>query len=161
VRKRRNSGLIENTKSRYTSNATSGISLLLAAIGLVDAGYLTWIKLTGSAVACSNVGNCEVVNNSRFSAVQGIPIALFGTGAYLLILILLGWERLNPPLGETTRPAVFGLTFVGSLYSAYLTYVELAILRAICPYCLASAMIMTLLFVLSIARLRRPWVEQT
>jgi uncharacterized membrane protein len=153
--------LIEDTKSRYTSNATGGISLLLAVAGLVDAGYLTWIKLTGNAVACSNVGNCEIVNNSRFATIQGIPIALFGAGAYLVILILLGWERLDPPLGETTRMAVFGLTLVGILYSAYLTYVELAILKAICPYCLASAVIMTLLFVLSIARLRRSGVEDT
>ncbi len=153
--------MIEKTNSRYTSNATSWFSLLLAAVGLVDAGYLTWIKLTGNAVACSNVGNCEVVNNSRFATIQGIPIALFGASAYLMILILLGWERRNPPMGETTRMAVFGLTLVGTLYSAYLTYVELAILRAICPYCLASAVIMTILFVLSVARLRQPGAEET
>jgi uncharacterized membrane protein len=153
--------LIEDTKSRYTSNATSGASLLLAALGLVDAGYLTWIKLTGRAVACSNVGSCEAVNNSRFSVIQGIPIALFGVGAYLVILILLGLERRDSTAGETIRTAVFGLTLVGTLYSAYLTYIELGILRAICPYCLASAVIMTALFVLSIARFRGPWVEQT
>jgi uncharacterized membrane protein len=153
--------LIENTKSRYTSNAAFGVSLLLAALGFVDASYLTWVKLTGSAVACSNVGSCEVVNNSRFSVIQGVPIALFGAGAYLLILILLVLEQGHPRSDENTRMAVFGLTLVGTLYSAYLTYLELVVLRAICPYCLASAGIMTMLFVLSMARLRRPWVEET
>lgn len=153
--------MIEMSNSRYTSNAASGVSLLLAGLGLIDAGYLTWIKLTGNVVACSNIGNCELVNNSRFADIRGVPIALLGAGAYLLILLLLGLERRSPSTGETIRMAVFGLTLVGSLYSAYLTYVEFAILRAMCPYCLASALIMLLLFALSIARLRVSRVEET
>jgi uncharacterized membrane protein len=152
--------LIEEPNPRYTSSAAAWLSLLLAAAGLIDAGYLTWIKLTGTAVACSNVGNCELVNNSRFSTVQGIPIALFGAGAYLVILILLGWEQRKPSSGESVRTAVFGLTLVGTLYSAYLTYLELAVLRAICPYCLASAAMMTMLFILSIARLHQFGAEE-
>ena len=136
-------------------------SVVLAALGLVDAAYLTLIKLTGGAVACSNVGDCEVVNNSRFAVIGGVPIALLGAGAYLVILVLLGLERSNPAAGEATRMAVFGLTLVGTLYSAYLTYVEFAILKAICPYCVASAIILTLLLVLSIIRLRQPWVEES
>lgn len=153
--------MIERTNSRYTSNITFWLSLVLAGVGLIDAGYLTWIKLTGNAVACSNVGDCELVNSSRFADIRGIPIAIIGAGAYLLIVLLLGLERRNPAMGETIRTAVFGLTLIGTLYSAYLTYVELGILHAICPYCLASAIIMTLLFALSIARLPRPWVEET
>src|SRR3989304_2713675 len=120
-------------------------SRVLAALGLVDAAYLTWIKLTRAAVACSNVGDCEIVNNSRFAVIGGVPIALLGAGAYLVILVLLGLERSNPAAGETTRMAVFGFSLVGTLYSAYLTYVELAILKAICPYCVASAIILFLL----------------
>jgi uncharacterized membrane protein len=136
-------------------------SVVLAALGFVDAAYLTWIKLTGGAVACSNVGDCEVVNNSRFAVIGGVPIALLGAGTYLLILVLLGLERSNPAAGETTRMAVFGFSLVGTLYSAYLTYVELAILKAICPYCVASSIILTLLLALSIIRLRQPWVEES
>src|SRR3990172_5537148 len=106
-------------------------SLVLAALGLVDAAYLTWIKLT------------------------------WGAGAYLVILVLLGLELSNPAAGEATRMAVFGFALVGTLYSVYLTYVELAILKAICPYFVASAVILTLLLVLSIIRLRQPWVEES
>jgi uncharacterized membrane protein len=152
--------LIEDTKSRYTSNGLFWVSVFLAVLGLIDAGYLTWIKLTGSAVACSNVGNCELVNNSRFADIQGVPIALLGASGYLMIVILLGLEWRNRAASENTRLAVFGLTLVGTLYSAYLTYIELGVLHAICPYCLASAVIMTCLFALSITRLRRPWVDE-
>jgi uncharacterized membrane protein len=152
---------MERTSLRYTSSGLSWGALFLAGLGLIDAGYLTWVKLTGNTVACSNVGNCELVNNSRFSEIQGIPIALLGFGGYLAILILLAVELRNPAAEETTRTGVFGLTLVGVLYSAYLTYIELGILRAICPYCLASAVIMTLLFLLSIARLRMRWVEES
>lgn len=153
--------LIENSNPRYTSSAMWWPSVVLAALGFVDAAYLTWIKLTGGAVACSNVGDCEVVNNSRFAVIGGVPIALLGAGTYLLILVLLGLERSNPAAGETTRMAVFGFSLVGTLYSAYLTYVELAILKAICPYCVASSIILTLLLALSIIRLRQPWVEES
>lgn len=152
--------MIEKTIPRYTSNAMAWASILLGGLGLIDSAYLTWIKLTGSAVACSNVGECEVVNNSRFAEIGGVPIALLGAVSYLAIILLLGIELRSPAAGETIRMGVFGLTLVGTLYSGYLTYVELAILRAICPYCVASAIIMTMLLILSIARLRRPWVEE-
>jgi len=153
--------LIENSNPRYTSIAMWWPSVGLAALGFVDAAYLTWIKLTGGAVACSNIGDCEVVNNSRYAVIGGVPIALLGAGTYLLILVLLGLERSNPAAGEATRMAVFGFALVGTLYSAYLTYVEFAVLKAICPYCVASAIILTLLLVLSIIRLRQPWVEES
>lgn len=152
--------MIEETKSRYTSNGLFWACLVLALLGLVDAGYLSWIKLTGSAVACSNVGNCELVNNSRFADIQGVPIALLGAAGYLMMVVLLGLEWRNPAAAENARLGVFGLALVGTLYSAYLTYIEFGVLHAICPYCLASAVIMTCLFALSIVRLRRPWVDE-
>lgn len=152
--------MIETTNPRYTDNVMRA-AFLLAGLGLIDAAYLTWVKLTGSLVACSNVGNCEVVNTSRFADIRGIPIALLGAGAYLAIIVLLGLELRRPAAAEMIRMGVFGLSLVGTLYSGYLTYVELEILHAICPYCLASAIIMILLLLVSIARLRQPWVEET
>jgi uncharacterized membrane protein len=63
-------------------------------------------------------------------------------------------ERRLPEHGDKMRLTAFGLSLAGTLYSAYLTYVEFAVLRAICPYCVLSAGLLTLLLALSILRLQ-------
>ena len=135
-------------------NRTSWISTGLAALGFVDSIYLTWIKLTGSYTTCGPIGNCEAVNSSRFAEIAGVPIALIGAIGYLAIMILISLEVRFPDFKEGLLLGFFGFTLTGTIYSAYLTYVEIAILNAICPYCVISALIMVLLFVLSVKRLR-------
>jgi uncharacterized membrane protein len=129
-------------------------SKILAILGLLDSLYLGWIKLSGEAAACSDIGDCEAVNTSRFSEIGGIPIAMLGALAYAFILVFLYTEGRAPTLSDSSCLAVFGLTLVGTLYSAYLTYIEVAVLHAICPFCTVSAVIMTILFVMSIIQLR-------
>lgn len=128
-------------------------SVVLAAAGLVDALYLTWLKLTGATAACSNIGDCDTVNNSVYADIYGIPIALIGALGYLLVIGALALEGRFDGWQDNARLAVFGLTLVGTLYSAYLTYLEVAVLRAICPYCVVSAILMALLFGIAILRL--------
>lgn len=130
-----------------------GLSLAISFLGLVDAGYLTVIKLANAAYACSNIGDCEAVNTSRYSEVAGVPIAALGAAAYAVILVLLLLDRRPSAHSEQLRFGVFGLSLAGTLYSAYLTYVELEILRAVCPFCLLSAVCLIALLVLSILRL--------
>jgi uncharacterized membrane protein len=130
------------------------VSGILAILGLADAGYLSWIKLANAVAACSGIGDCASVNSSRYAEMWGIPVALFGVATYLVILALLVVEGRWTQNFYLFRLGVFGVTLVGTLYSAYLTYVEVAILRAICPYCVISAVLVTALFVLSIIRLR-------
>jgi uncharacterized membrane protein len=120
---------------------------------MADSIYLTWIKLANATYACSNIGDCEAVNTSRYSEVAGVPIAALGAAAYAAILLLLLLDRRPSERSEQLRLGVFGLTLTGTLYSAYLTYVEVAILRAICPFCVASEVILAALLVLSILRL--------
>ncbi len=130
-------------------------SLVLGAIGLLDAGYLTWIKLTNTvAIACKGIGDCATVNTSKYAEMWGIPIAIFGAATYLVILLLLLLEGRWTHDSYPYRLGIFGVTLVGTLYSAYLSYVEVAILRAICPYCVVSAVVMAALFVISVIRLR-------
>jgi uncharacterized membrane protein len=75
---------------------------------------------------------------------------------YLAIALLLALEDRAGAL-ETYGPlAVFGLALTGTLYSAYLTYVELFVLHAVCPYCVVSAVLMTAIFILAVIRFRRP-----
>ena len=133
-----------------------GLSAGFAFLGLVDSAYLTWIKLANAVYTCSNIGDCEAVNNSRYAVVGGIPIAALGAGAYAVILLLLLLDRRPSGRSVPLRFGVFGLSLAGTLYSAYLTYVEVAILKAICPFCVASAVILTALLVLSILRLPTP-----
>ncbi|HSR47211.1 MAG TPA: vitamin K epoxide reductase family protein [Anaerolineales bacterium] len=128
-------------------------SVALAAIGLLDSIYLTWIKLADQVASCGGIGDCEAVNASRYAEIAGVPIALFGAAAYLLVLVLLFVERREGTVGEAARFAIFGVTLAGTIYSAYLTYLEIFILKAICPFCVVSALAMLGLFVLSLVRL--------
>jgi uncharacterized membrane protein len=119
---------------------------------LIDSVYLTWIKLAHQEAACAGIGDCDAVNSSPYAEIGGIPIALLGALAYLLILCLLCFDRYKSRLGENSVLLVLGLTFIGVLYSAYLTYLELFVLHAICPFCVISAVVMTLLFALTLVR---------
>lgn len=129
------------------------ISVGAGLVGFVDSLYLTWYKIGGMVPLCEGFGDCSAVNNSRFAEIGGVPIALLGAGAYLLILALHAAEWRSLLTGETAILAVFGLGLAGTLYSAYLTYVELFVLRAVCPFCVVSAVAMTVIFVVSIIRL--------
>jgi uncharacterized membrane protein len=128
-------------------------SILLAILGLLDSLYLSWIKLTHQEALCSNIGDCETVNNSVYSEIGGIPIALLGAGAYLAILAVLLLESRNAFWRDNGVFIVFGLSLVGVLYSGYLTYIEIAVLQAICPFCVVSAVVLVLLLILSVVRL--------
>jgi uncharacterized membrane protein len=130
-------------------------SVLLAVIGLIDSLYLTWVKVAHPVAFCGGVGGCEAVNSSAYSQIGGVPIALLGAGAYLAMLVLLGAERLGESWAEWSLLGVFGLSLVGTLYSAYLTYIEVAVLHEICPYCVVSAIVITTIFIISVIRLRR------
>jgi uncharacterized membrane protein len=129
------------------------VSIVLACIGLVDSLYLTWVKVSNRYALCGPIGDCESVNSSRYSEINGVPIALLGAGAYLLIIVLLALEVRDGIWKEYGPFIVLGITLAGSLYSVYLTYVEIAVIHAICPYCVVSAIVIIILFISSIARL--------
>ena len=128
-------------------------SIVLAALGLLDSVYLVWVKYTGAYALCGPIGNCESVNSSQYSEIFGIPIALLGAGAYAVMMVLLIVEHLGQVWAEFGPMIVFGMSLIGFLYSIYLTYIEVAILKAICPYCAISAIILFVLLILSGIRL--------
>jgi len=130
------------------------ISLIAAIVGLVDSIYLAWIKVADKTAACSNIGDCDAVNNSQYSEIAGIPIALLGAGAYLLILALLVLDQRWPEQTVNMRLGIFGLSLSGTLYSVYLTYLEIAVLRAICPFCVVSAIAIFVILIAGLLRLR-------
>ena len=134
---------------------TNLIALIAAIIGAVDATYLSWVKLTHNETLCApGLGDCFTVNTSPYSEVYGIPIALFGLVAFLSIIAILLLEKRLPFLRENGSMAIFGISLVGVLYSAYLTYLEAYVIHAWCPYCVLSAVMILIIFIASIFRLK-------
>jgi uncharacterized membrane protein len=121
-----------------------------AAVGLVGLGiaaYLTIVHYSGAAPVCALSHGCEVVQKSRYSELGGVPVALLGLLGYIAILAALARD------GEQGRLLAAFLSLAGFGFSLWLTYTEVAKLHAICPWCVASAVCMTLLAGLSAVRL--------
>ena len=131
------------------------ISAFLAGLGMLVSAYMTVYKLTDNQTMCLGNGGCSVVNSSVFSEVYGIPVALIGFLGYSAILAVLILASRSTLLGSNASLLVFGLCLTGFLFTVYLIYVEIALIRALCPFCLASQAIMTILFAISVILLVR------
>ncbi len=126
--------------------------LVLAAIGLGVASYLTYTHYAHVVVLCTTKGHggesgCETVQHSVYSTLAGIPVAVLGLVGYVAIL-----ASLLAAQSETTRFATAGFALVGFGFSAYLTSRELFTIHAICEWCVSSAIIMTILVCFAIWR---------
>jgi uncharacterized membrane protein len=124
-----------------------GASATVAAAGLGIAGYLTAVHYAGGAPVCAVSHGCQTVQQSRYAELAGVPVALLGLLGYGAILISLGRDC------EAARTVTAFLALAGFGFSGWLTYVELARLDAVCSWCVASAVCMTLLAALSVTRL--------
>jgi uncharacterized membrane protein len=132
-------------------------SAVFAILGVADAVYLLIYKLTGNSNMCLGNGGCHDVNFSPYSEIYGIPVSVFGMAAYLAILSILLLEGHLKVAQENGPLAIFGISLVGVAFTVYLTYLELYVIHAICPFCVASAVLIALIFILAIIRL----VKQT
>jgi len=125
--------------------------LALIVLGIGIAGYLTYVKLFHLEPFCGGLGSCESVQSSRYAELLGVPVAIWGLLSYLALLVLYLVRRSDwQGLGYLARQAFFLFTLIGILYSAYLTYLELFVIHAICIWCVGSAVVMTGLFVLAV-----------
>ncbi len=127
-------------------------SIILTIIGLLDSIYLSWLKLGRDEISCA--GGCDEVNSSIYAEIFGIPVAVLGVFAYIIILIILLLKNKNDFWNEYSTIIVFIFSLIGVIYSIYLTYLELFVIHAICPYCVVSAVVLLLLLVSSILRLK-------
>jgi uncharacterized membrane protein len=124
---------------------------VLALAGAAVAAYLTWVHYADLQPFCvGGGGGCERVQSSDYAKLAGVPVAVLGLVGYLAILA-------TAVLGEDTGAfAAAFLALTGFAYSVYLTYVELVEIKAICQWCVVSAVIMTALAAATVVRLLRP-----
>jgi uncharacterized membrane protein len=148
---------IKNMHTNKTNPVLFWGTMVLAILGAVDAIYLYIYKLTGNPQMCLGNGGCHNVNFSPYSEINGIPVSIFGLAAYLAIICILILEARLKLAKENGPLAIFGISLGGVAFTAYLTYLEIYVINAICPFCVASAVIITLIFILAIIRL----VKQT
>lgn len=125
--------------------------LLLAALGVAGlgtSGYLTYSHYADRATVCAGIGSCEFVQTSAYSEVVGVPVALLGLLFFIALEVLVVMRFMRLPLAlQWGQPAVFAMTLGGLAFVIYLTYVELFVIDAICIWCVATAAITLVCFV--------------
>jgi uncharacterized membrane protein len=129
---------------------------LLSLVGVLLAAYLYLYKIGVVGTMVCGSGSCELVQTSRWSRFLGIEVSLIGLLGYVAILgvSLVGLQ----PAHQERRWPVTWLTLLsggGFLFSAYLTYIELFVLDAICRWCVVSAVLISLIFLVSLLAWRR------
>ena len=124
----------------------------LALAGIFISIYLTLYKLGVVGELSCTIGSCETVNTSRWSVFLGLPVAAWGLFFYVDVfaVALAGTTRRleNQPIISIVLVAEAA---IGVLFSAWLTYLELAVIHAICIWCVTSAVIVLLILLVSVA----------
>ena len=147
-----NSEMFSNRPSRALPNWILAAFLVVGFVGFADTAYLTVKHYSGAPLECSIFKGCEKVTTSRYATMGGVPLALLGLVYYLAIILL------TIAYLDTRREGLFlftaRATTVGFLSSAWFVYLQLYVIRAVCPYCMISAGASTILFVLGMIVLR-------
>ena len=123
---------------------------LVALAGLFVALYLTMYKLGYIGTLACGTGSCEKVQASRWATFLGLPVAAWGVGYYATVLAI-AIAGLTPSFSErvSVSQVLLALTTVGLVFTAWLTYLELFVIHAICRWCVVSAVLATALFIAS------------
>jgi uncharacterized membrane protein len=121
---------------------------LLALAGVAVTAYLVFVRYSGTRLACTT-GGCETVQHSKYAKLAGIPVAVLGLAAYVAVLLT--------ALSARVEAAAIGaaITLAGLAFAVYLIVVQVAVIDAICQWCLASDGILFLLALVTAERLRQ------
>ena len=125
---------------------TSWVILLLSFVGFLDAAYLTIKKFFTSPLPCYIFQGCETVTTSPYSSIFGVPLSLLGAIFYLAIFIMI--VRFFETNSSKYFKSVFFLAVLGFLMDIYLVYIQGFVLKTFCFYCVVSAIVSTLIFLL-------------
>jgi uncharacterized membrane protein len=121
----------------------------LIVIGIGVAAYLSYVETQSVEAVCGPVGDCNTVQQSTYATLFGfLPVGVLGLLGYLGMLAAWLTRKYLPYLAKPADLAFFGMAFFAVLFSLYLTYLEPFVIRAVCIWCLTSAVIVTLLLLL-------------
>ena len=148
-------------KLRTGRQTLTPIVLFLAVLGLGVAGYLAYIEMTRSLAVCGPVGDCNTVQQSVYARLFGlIPVGVLGLLGYVVIVAAWWASRLaDPQTADVAKVAVLLMSFMGTLFSIYLTFLEPFVIGATCAWCLTSSIVITVLMVLSLSPAAHAWAR--
>ena len=131
------------------------LAALVALAGMFVALYLTLYKLGYIGTLACAVGSCEKVQTSKWATFLGFPVGAWGVGYYVAVLVV-SLAGLSPAFADrrSISRILVTMTGVGVVFSLWLTYLELFVIDAICMYCVISAILAIVLFVISWQDLR-------
>jgi uncharacterized membrane protein len=129
--------------------------LVLLLLGIVIAGYLSFVETSGTEAVCGPVGDCNTVQSSEYARLFGIlPVGILGLMGYAGMLVTWFLSRRPSPMSDYAVMALFGMALFGTGFSIYLTFLEPFVIGATCMWCLSSAIILTVILLLSLDRAR-------
>ena len=121
----------------------------LIVIGIGVAAYLSYVETQSVEAFCGPVGDCNTVQQSRYARLFDIlPIGVLGLLGYFALLAAWLTRRFIPKLEKPAAIGFWGMAFFAVIFSLYLTYLEPFVIKAVCLWCLTSAVIVTLLLLL-------------
>ena len=129
---------------------------LSSLVGLFVSAYLYLYKIGRIGTLACGSGACETVQTSQWSRFAGVEVALIGVVGYAA-LFAVALAALQPALSNRPGPArlLAAMAGLGVVFTAYLTYLELFVIHAICRWCVGSAVIITSVLVFALLELRR------
>lgn len=147
-------GQTSQRSGRAASRLLQWFLLVPAAVGMGVSAYLSFVHFSGLPVYCSRSGGCHVVQSSEYATLLTVPVSLLGFLLYALIFAAGAVAVRGEGRAATLAPfVVFGLALSGTLYSAYLTWLEIYRIYAICAWCVTSAALLASILLLSTAEL--------
>jgi len=125
---------------------------LVAFIGFIDAVYLTAVHFLGQSPGCSILEGCEEVTSSEYATIGFIPISLFGAVYYLFVFLLTILALDGGKRGALIAAII--TTWIAFAVTLVLVFLQVFVIKALCLYCMASALTTTILFVMGLVLLQ-------
>ncbi len=116
----------------------------LSGLGILLAAYLTWVHFNTGSLVCG-LGDCHTVQASEYATIGPVPVAVLGLGMYAVVCLANAAGLTQPAWSMPLAVVAFGVLLAGTLYALYLTWLEVAVIQAICQWCVASAILSVLL----------------
>lgn len=116
------------------------VAMGLSLIGIVLAGYLTYAHVNTNALVCG-LGDCQSVQASEFATIGPVPVAVLGLLMYAVAFVCVLVVRMVPAWAVPAWAVAFAICLAGTIYAIFLTWIEVAVIHAICQWCVASAVL--------------------